>query len=93
MAGGHAKIASGIVFEQDAIMSSEQLTLKAYAKVNLTLEVIGKRDDGYHNVATILQTVDLADMVVINQADELSVECDQAELSGERNLAWKAAGA
>jgi len=93
MAGGRAEIAGGIVFGWDSIMSSVQLTLKAYAKVNLTLEVIGKRDDGYHNVATILQTVDLADTVVIGEADELSVECDQAELSGERNLAWKAATA
>jgi len=91
MAGGRAEIAGGIVFGWDSIMSSVQLTLKAYAKVNLTLEVIGKRDDGYHNMATILQTVDLADTLVINQADELSVECDEAELSGERNLAWKAA--
>ncbi|MCY4580234.1 MAG: 4-(cytidine 5'-diphospho)-2-C-methyl-D-erythritol kinase, partial [Chloroflexi bacterium] len=29
------------------------LTLKAYAKINLTLEVLGRRDDGYHEVATI----------------------------------------
>ena len=72
-------------------MVSGQLTLKAYAKVNLTLEVTGKRDDGYHNVATILQTVDLADTLVINQAEELVVECDHADLVGERNLAWKAA--
>lgn len=93
MAGGRAEIAGGIVFGWNSIMSPVQLTLKAYAKVNLTLEVIGKRDDGYHNVATILQTVDLADTLVINQADELSVECDEAELSGERNLAWKAATA
>ena len=93
MAGGRAEIAGGIVFGWDSIMSSVQLTLKAYAKVNLTLEVIGKRDDGYHNVATILQTVDLSDTVVIGHADELSVECDEAELSGERNLAWKAATA
>lgn len=74
-------------------MASEKLKLKAYAKVNLTLEVIGRRDDGYHNVATVLQTVDLADTVVIEEADELSVECDEAGLSGKGNLAWKAAEA
>lgn len=71
----------------------ERLTLKAYAKVNLTLEVIGKRQDGYHNVATILQTVDLADTLVISPADELKVECDVAELAGDGNLAWPAAKA
>ena len=74
-------------------MGSARLTLKAYAKVNLTLEVTGKREDGYHNVATILQTVDLADTVEIEDADELMVECDEADLSGEDNLAWKAAAA
>lgn len=74
-------------------MASEQVKLMAYAKVNLTLEVIGKRDDGYHNVATILQTVDLADRVVITEANDLVVECDEPGLAGESNLAWKAAAA
>ena len=72
-------------------MACEPLTLKAYAKVNLTLEVIGRRVDGYHNVSTVLQTVDLADTVVVSEAGELAVECDDANLSGEGNLAWQAA--
>ena len=93
MAGGSAEIAGGVISDRDSIMAREQLILKAYAKVNLTLEVIGKRDDGYHNVATILQTVDLADRVVITEADDLGVECDEPGLSGESNLAWKAAAA
>lgn len=92
MADGRAEIADGLV-SSGLFMASEQLTIKAYAKVNLALEVLGKRSDGYHNVTTILQTVDLADTVVIEQADELSVECDEADLSGEGNLAWKAAEA
>ena len=37
------------------------LTVAAYAKVNLTLEVLGPRDDGLHEVATMVQTIDLAD--------------------------------
>ncbi len=91
MAGGSAEIPGHVIPVRDSVMAQEQLTLKAYAKVNLTLEVIGKRDDGYHNVATILQTVDLADRVVITEADELAVECDELSLSGESNLAWNAA--
>ena len=91
MAGGNAQIAGGVALRRQSIMASEKLRLKAYAKVNLTLEVLGRRDDGYHDVATILQTVDLADAVVIGGADELVVECDEAGLSGESNLAWKAA--
>lgn len=72
-------------------MASESISLKAYAKVNLTLEVLGRRDDGYHDVATILQTVDLADRVEVSHDNGLTVECDDRELAGEGNLAWKAA--
>ncbi len=93
VAGGSAEIAGGVASGRGSMMACERLTLKAYAKVNLTLEVIGKRDDGYHNVATILQTVDLADTLVIGPADELVVECDRPDLSGDGNLAWRAAAA
>ena len=93
MAGGSAEIAGRVTSGRCSFMASEELILKAYAKVNLTLEVIGKRADGYHNVATILQTVDLADTLVIGPADELVVECDRPDLSGDGNLAWRAAAA
>jgi 4-diphosphocytidyl-2-C-methyl-D-erythritol kinase len=38
-----------------------QLTVRAYAKINLALYVLGKRADGYHEIATVLQAIDLAD--------------------------------
>ncbi len=63
----------------------------AYAKLNLTLEVLGRRNDGYHEVRTILQTIDLADRLEILTAADLQVECDQPSLSGEANLVWRAA--
>ena len=63
----------------------------AYAKLNLTLEVLGRRDAGYHEVRTILQTIDLADRLEILAAADLQVECDQPSLSGEANLVWRAA--
>ena len=69
----------------------DALTIPAYAKINLSLEVIGRRDDGYHDIATILQTVNLADTLTIQTADALTVECDAPDLSGEGNLAWQAA--
>ena len=59
-------------------MAADTLSMPAYAKVNLSLEVIGRRDDGYHEVATILQTVDLADTVTLRPADGLTVTCDDA---------------
>ncbi|MFH1849654.1 MAG: 4-(cytidine 5'-diphospho)-2-C-methyl-D-erythritol kinase [archaeon] len=40
-----------------------RLTLKAHAKVNLTLHVLGKRDDGYHNIESVMVPVELADIV------------------------------
>ena len=67
------------------------IRIPAFAKINLSLEVIGRRADGYHDIATILQTINLADAVTIRQSDTLLVECDQPGLDGERNLVWAAA--
>ena len=72
-------------------MPSDTLRIPAYAKINLSLEVIGRRDDGYHEIATILQTVDLADTVTLRAGDGLTVECDDASLSGQDNIVWRAA--
>ena len=66
---------------------------EAHAKVNLTLEVIGKRGDGYHNIVSIIQTIDIHDVLTIESAPELSVTCDDPELPGESNLALLAAEA
>ena len=63
----------------------------AYAKVNLTVEILGRRKDGYHEVRTILQTVDLADRLDISKSSRLRVECDEPHLSGKDNLVWRAA--
>ena len=67
------------------------MQLPAYAKLNLTLEVLGRREDGYHQVVTILQTISLADVVEIENDRELSVECDYPDLTGDQNLVWQAA--
>ena len=64
---------------------------KAYAKVNLTLEVLGRRDDGYHEISTILQTIDLADILRFESASSLTIESSDASLAGEGNLVWWAA--
>lgn len=64
---------------------------KAFAKVNLTLEIIGKRRDGYHNLASVMQTVDLFDTITVSASDEIVVSCDDAEITPEINLATKAA--
>ena len=66
----------------------------AFAKLNLTLDVLGKRPDGYHDLCSVMQTVSLRDDIEIDvgtgkdwclKCDAEGVPCD------ERNLAWKAA--
>ena len=71
--------------------NSEGVTALAYAKVNLTLEVLGRRDDGYHDVATVLQTVSLHDRLTFTPAPEIFLECSIPSLANPDNLAWKAA--
>ena len=64
----------------------------AYAKINLSLEVLGRRADGYHDVLTVMQLISLHDTLMFAPADELSLECsDPALATGEDNLVWKAA--
>lgn len=46
----------------------EQLKLKAYAKINLSLDVVRRRPDGYHDVKMIMQTIDLYDVITIEKA-------------------------
>jgi 4-diphosphocytidyl-2-C-methyl-D-erythritol kinase len=67
------------------------ITLKAYAKINLGLEVISRREDGFHELATVLQTVSLFDEIAVAPADALTLRCDHKGMTGERNLVWKAA--
>jgi 4-diphosphocytidyl-2-C-methyl-D-erythritol kinase len=71
--------------------ASDPVSVRAFAKINLTLEVLGRRSDGYHEVATVLQTIDLADQLVIGPAPSLRVECNDPSLEGEANLVWRAA--
>ena len=67
------------------------MLVKAFAKLNLCLEVLGRRSDGYHEIRTVMQTIDLADDVEIAPFDSLRVRCGDPDLEGGNNLAWKAA--
>ena len=71
-------------------------TIPAYAKLNLTLDILGKRPDGYHELRMVMQTVSLCDDVTVTLTDGTGVVCRVAgaELPcDERNLAVKAANA
>lgn len=70
----------------------EKITETAYAKINLGLDVLGKRPDGYHEVCMVMQSVSLADTVTLEQHDGLCVLTGKEDLPGDStNLAWKAA--
>lgn len=68
---------------------------KAWAKVNLTLDIIGRRDDGYHNMEMVMQTVNLADEVSLQFVEKsgITVESNLSFLpTGADNIAGKSAG-
>jgi 4-diphosphocytidyl-2-C-methyl-D-erythritol kinase len=68
------------------------IRLTAYAKVNLYLEITGKRPDGYHTLSTLFQTISLGDKLTFSAADDLSLTCSDPTLPvDERNLVMRAA--
>ena len=69
------------------------LVLHAPAKINLSLEITGRRASGYHDVATVMQTVDLCDELSFEPSAELELECDGPSISTEDNLVIRAARA
>ena len=69
------------------------ITINGNAKINLTLDILGKRPDGYHEVAMVMQSIGLHDTVEMEKTDgeillEINVPWLQAD---EKNLAWRAA--
>jgi len=74
--------------------NARRLVISAAAKVNLALEVLSKRPDGYHEIATVMQAVDLSDRLTLEDAPTIEV-CTSAPgvPTDERNLAYRAAAA
>jgi 4-diphosphocytidyl-2-C-methyl-D-erythritol kinase len=69
-----------------------RVVLRASAKVNLALEVLGKRADGYHEIATVMHAVDLTDRIVLEDADAVALTTTARELpTGGENLCVRAA--
>lgn len=71
--------------------SAPPVFIPAYAKINLTLAVLGRREDGYHQLASVMQTISLADTLRIGVGGDDSFTCDVAELSAPANLVARAA--
>jgi len=68
------------------------IRLRAPAKLNLYLRVLGQRPDGYHEIETLFERIDLADELTFEPAQTLSLTCDEPTLScGADNLVLRAA--
>lgn len=71
-------------------------SVKTYAKINLTLDVTEKRDDGYHNIDSIFEEISLYDTVSIDRTNsgEITVSCSKSDIPCDRrNTVYKAAEA
>lgn len=69
----------------------KEIMVESPAKINLALEVRGKRDDGYHNIETIFQEIDLKDKLYFCESDDFELTCDNKLVPiGEDNIIYKA---
>lgn len=75
------------------VINGGKAVLKSYAKINLTLDVLSKRADGYHDISSVMQTVGLFDLITVCRAKSgISIGCGSRYVPNDsRNIAWKAA--
>ncbi len=77
----------------DIVITGNRAICRSYAKINLTLDVLGKREDGYHDVEMIMQTVNLSDLLILDLTkDDIIIRSNCEYLpTNEKNIAYKAA--
>lgn len=70
----------------------DQVVLKAYGKINLTLDIVGRRPDGYHLLSSVMQSVSVADTItVIKKPRGISIKTDHPQVpTDEGNICWRA---
>ena len=73
-----------------SIMPTE-LSGMAHGKLNLTLEVIGRREDGFHEIRSLIQAISIHDVIGVKEAMGLSISCDLLNVPASQNIAYKAA--
>ncbi len=70
------------------------LRVRAHAKINLYLNVVGKREDGYHNLETVFHSISLHDEIILSETSkaDITINCQHPDVpSDSRNLAYSAA--
>ena len=71
---------------------AESVSISANAKLNLSLDITGKRPDGYHTVEMVMQSVDISDTLNITKTDsQIEFYCNNDEIENDKNLCVKAA--
>lgn len=71
----------------------KELRLNAYAKINLSLDVLARRDDGYHDIGTVMHTIELHDTLILRETGRgISVRCDQKSVPTDvQNVVFRTA--
>ena len=71
-------------------IKAKKIVMRSIAKINLVLSVYRKREDGYHDISSVFQTVSLCDKITVSKAKGITVRSDNAP-SGKDNICYKAA--
>lgn len=76
----------------DTLPPVQSITVRSFAKINWMLRILARRDDGFHEIETVFQTISLHDVITFRGAERLEVTCDDPSIPlGETNLAYRAA--
>ena len=74
------------------MMTNESFRLPAFAKINWFLRILGKREDNFHELCTLFQTISLCDYLTFSESDEMILTCNDASIPiNEQNLIIRAA--
>lgn len=81
------------MLSDDIIITGNRAIARSYAKINLTLDVLGRRNDGYHEIESIMQTLSLFDLVIVDKMPYGISLCTNIKYlpNNEKNLAYQAA--
>lgn len=75
----------------EGVLILNVIKIPAYGKINLTLDVLGKRSDGYHDVEMIMQSIELHDQITLRESDKINIICDHPLVPNDQtNLAYRA---
>lgn len=82
-----------MLIAEDMVIKGNRAIVKSYAKINLTLDVLGKTENDYHEIESIMQTVNLFDLVIIDKTScDITIHTNLKFLpENQKNIAYKAA--